>query len=1095
MKPLYCYPHKAKTEKARSLWQKARRWTMNALEQRVPRKHKLLSTFAFFLLISLGCALTFTPLAFARTKVQCGEITNLLNTDDVYETIEKVDLDKSFIIFDTRTDENDNSSGTEFHAWAAKFTNITTEDSKKVSNQVYFKRQGTGESMSIVYYVIESDIFQVEYIETSVSQPADATDQQVTQNLTNLTENGAVVDFEPGDSFVVSRSTNIDFTGITSVTQNCYNTQMWTSKLEYDEDPVPTVDRIIYDRQYGERDTSAPVDETPPCDLWAFVVKMRDDSTVYQGITNLNSGDLLGTTDIKDTGGTTVAVDRTKSFLLFDKNTHYSSLQSEIRGALTSDIQVGFNRRFATSGGVNPGECDAYWYVIELGTLGRTESGEALMAKGESGTPYTYAQCTQATHTLGQAVDPDYAYMFVSQDSTGGGTATYRIHRTAEINQSDGSDILFRRGEGGQHAVVDFIVTELEPMVLFAPNGDPDGAGPQTHEVWQCGDTENITWYAPDSIANVELLLSNNSGTAYNYTITTSTANDGQFEWEVPKDSTAATMSGVLSDTLRIKVRDVEWDDFSRADDKYSSDESDADFEIIAKIQLDQPDGGENWNYGDQYSITWTLYGAAADIGNLVIKRDENSGDDGYPTTIIATYDSANSPYGWTVNAPIGTTNKVRLQQVGETRVYDASAANFTVKGDIILVEPDGTGDTWNIGETPNIQWQYKGTMTQVRIKLSRDNGVTWEQIEEVSAGSAYPTTNTYSGSWKVNPALCSQAKVKIESMGITPSCEAITPTGFPIAGDITVVVPDGAETWNIGEDNDIRWTRTGTYTTVEITLSRDGGLNYDTQIEAALDANNNYDTTYAGECFYTWTVPGPPVDNNAKIKIKSNQYPDDISDVSDATFTIFGGITLSAPDGGENWELGVSKDIAWTTTGDLTKGASTDVEIWLSRDNGVNFSELLTTVAADSTPYPWTVTGPPVDTLAMVRIKDVDYPTILKESAAAFTIYGDITVVEPDGTADTWNIGEDNDIRWTTTGDLTTGASTDVKISLSTDGGLNYSEITTEVANLNYDTTYAGECFYTWEVPGPPVSSNAKIKIEDVDYPSAVNGESALAF
>ncbi|RKY39846.1 MAG: hypothetical protein DRP85_09520, partial [Candidatus Makaraimicrobium thalassicum] len=681
----------------------------------------------FFGLTIILSAFLFSPSAFSRTKVQTGEVSDV-TADSATVSIEKVDVDKSIILLEWRTDEGANDNDPDNLSWAAKFTNITTEDGKKVSNQIYIKRRTSGSRQNIRWFVVESDAFQVEYIETHI----DADQLTKTIDLTNLTANGQAVDFVEGKSFAVALATNFE-----QADDDAYNASLFTTELVYNDSP--THDQLVFTRQTANSHTT-----TDPCDIWAFVVKMRDDSNVYQGSATLDETMLLATADIKDAQGTPVAVDRSKSFMLFDKNTNYSSLQSELRGAITSDTQVGFNRRVAAAD--NPGDANVYWYVIEFGTLGRADSGEILLPKGPNGT--TDPAYCQYEHTLGQPVDVNLAFAVCSQDSTGGGQALYRIHRTVEFIEN-GTKLLFHRGEGGQHAVVDFLVGELEPMRLFSPNG---GGEPLV-----AGETYDITWYAPESIQNVELLLSNDGGSTYPVQITSSTPNDGVYEWTIP------STSGIIGNQMRVKVRDTEWNEFGRTDDTYSSDVSDADFEIIGKIVVTYPNGGENIIFGDATDITWNFYGDAGSR-TVAIKYSDNGGSS-YDHTLATgvAIDAGTYTVDWASNPlPISNVLKVKVEQEGEeTRVYDESDNTFTVKGKITVSAPNGS-ETWNIGETNNITWAAQGSayMTNgVNIFVSRNLGGSWDTVVNGVGADSSPY------SWQVEAPGSTDCYVKVVSV------------------------------------------------------------------------------------------------------------------------------------------------------------------------------------------------------------------------------------------------------------------------------------------------------------------------------------------
>jgi len=76
--------------------------------------------------------------------------------------------------------------------------------------------------------------------------------------------------------------------------------------------------------------------------------------------------------------------------------------------------------------------------------------------------------------------------------------------------------------------------------------------------------------------------------------------------------------------------------------------------------------------------------------------------------------------------------------------------------------------------------------------------------------------------------------------------------------------------------------------------------------------------------------------------------------------------ITLTAPNGGENWEAGMTKNITWTTQG--TMG---NVKIELSSNGGSTYSVIVNS-CANSGSYPWVIPNSPSSD-CWIRIRGID--------------------------------------------------------------------------------------------------------------------------
>lgn len=90
--------------------------------------------------------------------------------------------------------------------------------------------------------------------------------------------------------------------------------------------------------------------------------------------------------------------------------------------------------------------------------------------------------------------------------------------------------------------------------------------------------------------------------------------------------------------------------------------------------------------------------------------------------------------------------------------------------------------------------------------------------------------------------------------------------------------------------------------------------------------------------------------------------------------------ITVTAPNGGEDWAIGSEQDITWTSTG--TPG---NVKIELSRNNGSTWEPIIASTADDGT-YAWTVTAA-ATVQGLVKISSVSTPAVNDQSDAVFTI------------------------------------------------------------------------------------------------------------
>lgn len=154
----------------------------------------------------------------------------------------------------------------------------------------------------------------------------------------------------------------------------------------------------------------------------------------------------------------------------------------------------------------------------------------------------------------------------------------------------------------------------------------------------------------------------------------------------------------------------------------------------------------------------------------------------------------------------------------------------------------------------------------------------------------------------------------------IVPANDALRPeVSIPLSGTavepttLTLVSPNGGESWEAESKQEIRWRFTGKPgSSVKIELLKGGTSVRTIRARATVDLN--------GVGAYSWLIPEhQPPGNDYRIKITSTQNAI-YRDTSDQAFTISvpppPTITLVAPNGGESWQEGTTQMIQWAYTG-----------------------------------------------------------------------------------------------------------------------------------------------------------------------------------
>jgi hypothetical protein len=128
------------------------------------------------------------------------------------------------------------------------------------------------------------------------------------------------------------------------------------------------------------------------------------------------------------------------------------------------------------------------------------------------------------------------------------------------------------------------------------------------------------------------------------------------------------------------------------------------------------------------------------------------------------------------------------------------------------------------------------------------------------------------------------------------------------------------------------------------------------------------------------WTIPDA-VSTESRVRI-SDAADGNIFDVSDAVFAISAApsLTLTAPNGGENWIAGSAQSITWNSS-----GAIANVKLEYSITNGANWLTILATTPNDGSEN-WTIPDA-ASTESRVRVSDAVDGNIFDFSDAVFVI------------------------------------------------------------------------------------------------------------
>ena len=495
-------------------------------------------------------------------------------------------------------------------------------------------------------------------------------------------------------------------------------------------------------------------------------------------------------------------------------------------------------------------------------------------------------------------------------------------------------------------------------------------------------------------------------------------------------------------------------------------------------VQVTLPNGGEQWSISSAHNITWT----ASDIVGIASYAIDYSTNSGGSWLAVQPQTSGNpQTFLWTVPSPASSNCLVRVKawDAAGNMGSDNSNAVFSiiVLGDtttpFVHVNVPNGGESWNMGTSHNITWSAGDNVgvTNYKIEYSTDTGTNWLPIQDWTVG------NPGGYAWTVPGTASTQCRVKVSCM------DAASNTGTDNSDNnftiydppptVTVISPNGAETWDCGTAHNITWTDSDNLgiTTFKLENSTDAGSSW-LLIQ---------DWTSGDPHTFSWIVPNTPSTLN-RIRISCQDTSNGTgSDISNSNFIIRDNtpptVTVTSPNGGENWEIGSAHDIAWSATDNV---AVTSFKIEYSINGGLSWLQVQDWTNGNPGTFSWNIPNTPSGQ-CRVKISCRDAASSLGSdfSNNDFTI-GDATapivnITSPVG-GENWNAGTSHNITWTSTDN---SGVISYKLDYSTDGGSGWVSI--------HDWISGDPHLFAWTVPNT-VSSNCRVRVSCRDGASNVS-------
>jgi hypothetical protein len=387
----------------------------------------------------------------------------------------------------------------------------------------------------------------------------------------------------------------------------------------------------------------------------------------------------------------------------------------------------------------------------------------------------------------------------------------------------------------------------------------------------------------------------------------------------------------------------------------------------------------------------------------------------------------------------------------------------------ITVTSPNG-GETWSGSSTQNITWTVN-TIPSVDIEFSTNNGSTWNTIVTSYSGLSSPFP------WQVpsaGPLGSTQCLVRIKSTTNNSISDVSNATFSIPASTVTLNYPTGGEVFKAGQMRSIRWTPVSVVD-VRLEYTTNNGSSW-TLINDSIPANRG---------FFSWIVPNI-VTSSLKVRVSDRTFST-VNSVSPTNLSVsaalqpasgkyLGGpydgytkdnnlpkvLTVTAPNGGENWAGATTQNINWSSQN------VDNVRIEYSTNNGSSWIIIQNSYPAGTGTYPWLVpsAGPLGSSVCLVKLTNTSDVSINDASNANFSIpASSVGIIYPNG-GENLKAGSLRSIRWNSASVLA------LRLEYSTNNGTSWSLIN--------DSIPAWRTYFGWTIPTNALSVNCKVRLRD---------------
>ncbi|MEW6026246.1 MAG: hypothetical protein AB1599_02980 [Planctomycetota bacterium] len=578
-------------------------------------------------------------------------------------------------------------------------------------------------------------------------------------------------------------------------------------------------------------------------------------------------------------------------------------------------------------------------------------------------------------------------------------------------------------------------------------------SSPLEYAEWLVGSSQNITWTAKGTVSPVHIYYSPNGVTwtriADSFVGFTPGSGNKSWPWNPVRDEVSGE-----GYTGRIRV--------TASEDEQAVSGTSLGFKLRGQLTLNKPPDviGEIFRVGQTKNIQWSS--SAASIGTVKLEYIKDGSP--YLITTTASVQGAGNSYPWVIpNAGMSDNPvMVRVTDASDSTVV-STGNNFYIKPELSVSSPGGaSGEVYTVGQTIPITWTCAGTQPATVNIFYDKNDNNWVQIYANHSNAT--GTNTASPAWTItDSALAPAVRLRVRH----PSDAAVSGTStytFKVKGDFTNIRLDpdpGADGARVGQNYAIKWDKVGPVAQVYLRYSNDDFNLVNKPITPGAVANSGN---------YAWTIPD---DIGLSWKVRVIDASDSaVSNTMSAGFKIRGNFIINALTG--PWRVDESWPVSWTTNGnisliaiDYSKDGSAWTQLMTKDDNNPNGTTLVNVTVPDA-----------ITSTFRLRLRDRNDSTVWNPSNQ-IAVKGNFLVTQPSA-LNIWRVGENNEIKWETTGSIS-----QVRLDYSVISGTdNYPYAITDSTPATYSVKAGNVCYgsYIWNNLPNIVGDYVRVRVKTVD-------------